>query len=208
MVAALAGQRSVLTPKRELRALVVESTSHEAFRGMTALAVRLRKQGAVAVPARVVRVLVAGGAANGKGPESDGIARPGGKKPRLAPMAEVAIHSEVPALKWKARISLVLEKKGLPREAARAMTGVAPTLELAQVDVAVAGVAAGRKRPETHRDSVSAWKPAFLREVASSAGYRAVLSGQREARLLVIERRLPETLDPVAAGAVRARELA
>lgn len=207
-VASLAGQRSVLASERKIRALVVESSSHEAFRGMTALAIRLRRRGAAAVPARIVHVFVAGGAAKRKRPEPDGITRPGGKESRLAPMAEAAIHSGVAALKRKARVSLVPEKKRFPPEAARVMARLAATLELAQVDVAMAGDAAGRKRPETHGDSVSSWKSTFLKRVASNAADRPVFSGQWEARLPVIERRLPETLDPVAAGAVRARELA
>ena len=102
----------------------------------------------------------------------------------------------------------MLEKKGLPLEAARGMTSVAAILELAEMDVRVAGDAGGRKRPETHRLSISTWELTFLQEMALSAGYRAVFSGQREARLPVFERRLPKALDRVAARAISVLELA
>jgi hypothetical protein len=81
----------VLTAKRELGALVVEPIFHEAFDGMTALAGRLRKTGALVVPARVVRVAMAGGAAGGEWPEPHRLTRSRGKKTKLAPMARGAI---------------------------------------------------------------------------------------------------------------------
>jgi hypothetical protein len=114
----------------------------------------------------------------------------------------------VPAPKGKTRVFLVLEKKGLPLEAARGMTSVAAILELAEMDVRVAGDAGCRKRLETHSLSVSTWKLTFLQGMALSAGYRAVLSGQREARLPVFERRLPKALDRVAARAISVLKLA
>jgi len=215
-MASIAGQRSVLTPERELRAVVVESISREALHGVTALAVRrnrlsrvsVRKTDALAAIARVVRVLVARGTANGKRAEPHRLTRPRGKEPALAPMAQGAIYFCVPALKRKPRVSLVLEQKGVPLEAVRRMTGLAVPLELAEVDVLVAGITARRQRPETHRLAASVRKPAFRNRVALRAGYRAVFSGQREARLLVIERSLPETLDHVAARTVLVWELA